>query len=539
MDMSQYRELFISETREHLGSFNELIVALESNAEDRENIDSLFRNAHSIKGMAASMGYKEIAGLAHKIEDLMDKVRKGILAFEPAMADLLLEGADILECLVNDVEAGATSVGDLAGFLQRLVDYSPPPKGKEAVPSPEIRQPAAVGEKSSGEKQPEHVDSRQTVRVRTDILDNLINTTGELITNKHRLMDIGEELESVRLGAALEELSRLIRELHNQVMNVRLMPFSSISERFPRVVRDLARKSGKNVTFEIEGKELELDRGILEELADPLVHILRNAVDHGLEPEPERVSAGKSAQGRIRLSAMREKDQVHITIEDDGRGMDPAKLIAAALANGVITPEAAKLLSPQEAFLLTCHPGFSTALEVTDVSGRGVGMDAVRTTVQTLGGTLAIESEAGNGTSIILKLPLTITIINVLLVGCANLTIAIPATCIQRTMEIRGEEIISKGRQKVFYLNDEAIPLLSMNKILGMPSPPTRGKVASLFVIEVRGRKAALVVDRFLGHREVFVKTLGRPLGRLKGLAGGAILGNGELVFILDVANIL
>jgi two-component system chemotaxis sensor kinase CheA len=543
MDMSQYRELFLSESREHLNSFNELIVALESDAGDREKIDSLFRSAHSIKGMAASMGYGEIADLAHKIEDLMDKVRKGLLAFEPAIADLLLEGADLLEGLINDVDAGVAGGRDLGDFLQRLVGYSPAEGNKAAVPATETdRGPAAeerTEERRAGDRRQEQPDSRQTVRVRTKVLDNLINTTGELITNKHRLMNENKSIGSTQLGTALEELSRLLRELHNEVLNVRMMPFSSITDRFSRLVRDLAKKSGKDVAFEIEGKEIELDRGILEELADPLVHILRNAVDHGLETEADRLACGKGVQGRVGLSAAREKDRVIVTIEDDGRGMDPARLIASALAKGVITPAEAKLFTPRDAFLLTCRPGFSTAQEITDVSGRGVGMDVARSTIQALGGSLAIDSEVGRGTKIILKLPLTIAIINVLLVGCADLTFAVPVTSIHRTLEIRRKEITTRGKHKVFYLGEEPIPLLSMNRVFGMQSPPNRDGIIPLLVAEVRGRKVALAVDRFLGHQEVFVKPLGRPLGRMKGLTGGAILGNGEVVFILDIANIL
>jgi two-component system, chemotaxis family, sensor kinase CheA len=539
MDMSQYRELFISETREHLREFNEIIVALESASDDREKINSLFRTAHSIKGMAASMAYGEIAELAHKIEDLMDKVRKGLLAFDPAIADLLLEGGDILEGLVNDVDTGVARVHDFGEYLQRLVGYTPVLRKDTAEPAPETAEATEVKERRVGERRKEQADPRQTVRVRTDTLDNLINTTGELITNKHRLMNVAQTIGSAQLGAALEELTRLLRELHNEVLNVRMMPFSSITDRFSRVVRDLAKKSNKEVAFEIEGKEIELDRGILEELADPLIHILRNAVDHGVETAADRSASGKNTAGRVRLSATREKDQVNIIIADDGKGMDPTKLIASALDKGIITPEAARLLTPRDALLLTCHPGFSTAREITDVSGRGVGMDVAHSKIHSLGGTLAIESDVGQGTTITLKLPLTIAIINVLLVGCADLALAVPVTSIQRTMEIRREEISERGKHKVFYLNEEPIPLLSMNRIFGRQAAPASGKIVSLFVSEVKGRKVALVVDRFLGHQEIFVKPLGRPLESMKGLAGGAILGNGEVVLILDVANMI
>ena len=533
MDMSQYRELFISETRDHLRSFSELIVALEKDAEDRENIDSLFRAAHSIKGMAAAMGYGDLATLAHKIEDLMDKVRKKVSPFEPAIADLLLEGSDLLEAMLNDIEANVTIERDIGGLVEKLTGYVRGDR-KEPVPPPEDGRSAAPGGKGGA-----HPRSRQSIRIRTDILDSLINITGELITNKNRLMNIGKDLGSAPLDDAMAELGKLLRGLHNEVLNVRMMPFSSLSDRFPRLIRDLAQKNGKKVSFEVAGKEIELDRGILEELSDPLVHLLRNAVDHGLETGAVRLASGKEERGTIRLSVSREKDQVIVVIEDDGRGMDPAKLIASALDKGLIKPEEAKALSLREALLLTCIPGFSTALKITDVSGRGVGMDVVHSTVRALGGSIAIDSEVGRGSKITVRLPLTIAIINVLLIKCANLTLAVPVTSILRTLEICRSDIVIRGKHKSLYLDGEAIPLVSMNRILGMQAAPPPGPVTPLFVGEVKGRRVGLVVDRFLGQQEVFVKALGRPMSRIKGLAGGATLGNGEVVFILDVANIL
>jgi two-component system chemotaxis sensor kinase CheA len=534
MDMSHYRELFISETREHLRSFNELIVSLEKNADDREQIDSLFRNAHSMKGMAAAMGYGAFAMLAHKIEDLMDKVRKKVFPFAPGIADLLLEGSDLLDAMLSDIEANITEVREVGELVAKLAGYLPGVKKEVPPPAQEDEKGPTFDDKKEGRP-----ESRQTVRVRTDILDSLINSTGELITNKNRLMNISRDLGSAPLDDALVELGKLLRGLHNEVLNVRMMPFASISDRFPRVVRDLAQKSGKDVSFEIDGKDIELDRGILEQISDPLVHMLRNAVDHGLESSADRLACGKEEQGRIRLSVSREKDQMVVAITDDGRGMDPAHLIASALDKGLIKPEEAQNISSRDALLLTCIPGFSTAREVTDVSGRGVGMDAVRSTIRSLGGSLAIDSEVGRGSTITLKLPLTIAIINVLLVKCDNLTVAVPVTSIHRTLEIGSSDIIRRGTHNFFNLADEVIPLISMKMIFGIQSSQPHSSIIPLLVAEVKGRMVGLAVDDFLGQQEVFVKPLGRPIARLKGLAGGAMLGNGEVVFILDVANII
>jgi two-component system chemotaxis sensor kinase CheA len=540
--MSKYKELFISESREHLHSMNELIVFLEKESGDREKIDSLFRSAHSIKGMAASMGFGGIAELAHKLEDLMDRVRKGILTFDAGAADLLLEGADCLENMILDVAQGGEGNSEMAELMGRISGYDPS-AAIAATPPPLQGQPAGTPlpvakEPGQGPRQ-KHGESGQTVRVKTEILDHLINTTGELITNKHRLLNIGNELNSARLHEALAELAKLLRELYNGVINVRMMPFSTVSDRFPRMVRDLAKKSGKEVAFIIQGEEIELDRGILEELADPLIHIIRNSIDHGLETGEERLALGKPAEGRVRLSVGREKDRIVIVVEDDGRGMDPAKLMASAIEKGFLDPENAGELTTREALLLVCIPGFSTAREVTDVSGRGVGMDAVNSTIQSLAGSLAIESEQGRGSRIILKLPLTITIINVLLAKVTPFLVAIPVTNIVQTMELRRSLIATTDNQEVFFAGDETIPIISLNRIFAAHSAPPEKEFVSLFITEVKGRKVGLVVDSFLGQQEVFVKPLGRPVARLRGFAGGAILGDGEIVFVLDVANLL
>ncbi|HEX9024610.1 MAG TPA: chemotaxis protein CheA [Geobacteraceae bacterium] len=538
MDMSQYKDLFVSESREHLRKMGDLIVLLEKEADNRENIDSLFRSAHSIKGMAASMAFATITELAHKLEDLMDRVRKGELPFDGGVADLLLSGTDRLEAMILDVEQGGRGDHDVNELVQRISGYTPALAA--ATPSPDTVVPSPPTEADKGgEPRKKQTELRQTVRVKTDILDHLINTTGELITSKNRLLDIGREIDSARLNEALVDLSRELRKLYNEVMHVRMMPFAAVGDRFPRLVRDLAKKSGKEVAFAMEGTELELDRGILEELADPLIHIIRNAVDHGLETPEERLACGKPAEGSVKLSLRREKDLMVISVADDGRGMDPAALKAAAIEKGFIKAEKGAALSPHEALLLVCIPGFSTAGEVTDVSGRGVGMDSVSANIKALSGSLAIESEPGEGSRFILKLPLTITIVNVLIARVASFCFAIPVSNIIHTLELKRSMLSTLEKQKVFYLGDEAIPIFSLNQIFAVPYNPVSQEYVSLFVAEIKGRKMGLAVDRFLGQQEVFVKSLGRPLAKMKGLAGGAIMGDGELVYVLDVANLL
>jgi two-component system chemotaxis sensor kinase CheA len=546
MDMSQYRDLFIAETKEHLVGIGECIVRLENDPSGKDAIDSLFRFAHSVKGMAASMGYDFISGLAHAMEDLMDRVRKGDIAFAATTADLLMEGVDRLQEMVRDVESGVESkrdISDLMGRLRGCILTEKPdrmePTAQEARPTADAGRNDESGALEDPEIRNRRADLWQTVRVRTDILDNLINVTGELVTSKHRLMKIGEELASTGLDEAVADLSKLLRELHSEVMRVRLMPFSAIAERFPGVVRQLARKSGKEVSLEIEGKEIEIDRGILEHLADPLVHLLRNAVDHGLETPEERLSAGKAGAGKISLQVRREKDQVVLTVADDGRGMDPARLIESAIERSLIMPDQRESISPQQAFMLTCIPGFSTAQQITDISGRGVGMDVVRSSIQSLGGSLSIDSAVGLGTRISVQVPVSVAIIQILLVRCSSLTVGFPVGRILRTLELRRCEITTRGKQKVFCLDGEAIPLLSLNRLLGARSLRISGDYIPIIVTELRGKKVGLVVDGFEGQQDVFLKPLGRPLEGLRGAAGAAILGDGRVVVILDTAGLV
>ncbi|RNC72316.1 MAG: chemotaxis protein CheA [Desulfuromonadales bacterium] len=545
MDMSQYRELFVAEAREHLDLMGGDILALEKEAGNAERIDSLFRNAHSIKGMAASMEYPEIAELAHRMEDLMDRVRKGRTPFDAETADLLLAGADLLGRMIDDVAAGGRVVHDAGELVPKLAScgiatgggHSPSPGVmNQASPSPPDigGAPAAVDTAFR-----DHREEQRTVRVRSDILDRLVNVTGELVTSKNRLAELGQDIESDLFRDAVGELAHLVRELRNDVMAVRMLPFSSICERLPRMVRDLARRSGKEVSLVIEGKEQELDRGILELLADPLVHILRNAVDHGIESPEERAAAGKAHEGRLFLSARREKDHLLVSVEDDGKGMDPRALVASAVAKGLISAGDGEGLSTQEAFMLTCLPGFSTAGAVTEVSGRGVGMDAVQSAVRQVGGAVVIGSEAGHGSRITLRLPLTVAIIHALLVACGSRILAVPVTSIQRTLELDRRHVRAEGRRRVCDLDGETVPLYSLGRMLGDSAARPASEALPVVTTDVRGRTVGLVVDRLLGQMELFTKPLGRPLGSVRGLAGGAILGDGRVVFILDLSMLL
>jgi len=539
MDMSQYHELFISEAREHLQKIAELAVRLEADRENRDVIDALFRSAHSVKGMAASMGFDGIAALAHKMEDLMDRVRHG-LAVDAGLFDLLLAGEERLSTMLEQIAAGG---GEVAAeeIIARIAAYLPSPGGAAAAPvAGETAVTAAVGhqpEMRASDLQPGSAAPQQTIKVRTATLDSFLDTTGELITVKHRLALLARSTGSRELSETVDVLERHLRDLHGQVMAIRMIPLAVVTERFPRLLRDLARKSGKEIIFAMKGVEVELDRSILELLGDPLAHLLRNCAGHGIEAPAERIAAGKAATGRVALTVSRDKDQVEILLEDDGRGIDPEQIAAAAVQRGFISREKAAGLTTDEKLLLICHAGFSTAERVTEVSGRGVGMDVVRTTIQSLGGTLSITSLPGKGTCFLLRLPLTIAIINVLLVKVGRFTLAIPLMAVIRTLDLKRDEIaVLENREAVFF-EDEMVPLLHLGGCLNMQPAAAMTETVPLFITEHKGRRVALQVDGILGIQDVFVKPLARPLSAIEGLCGATVLGSGEVVFIMDILN--
>jgi len=543
MDMSQYRDLFVSESKGHIQGFNELIVRLEENAADTAAVDELFRHAHSLKGMAATMQYQAVADLAHRMEDLLGRARSGEIGFVASLADLLLEGSDAIAAMVSAIEAGDDQLPDCAGLADRLAGFSvdgapPPPQpaaGADAEPG--------TGDRDQGTTPPDHqprqTDSFKSVRVRTETLDRLVNITGELITTRYRLADCALHVEGAQLAEPLNRLSTLLRELRDEVFQARMLPFSFIADRFPRLVRDLSRKQGKETQFQVEGKEIELDRGILEEISEPLVHILRNAVDHGMETPEQRIAAGKPGLGTIRIEVTRDKDCVTIVVADDGRGMDSASLADKAVEKGVLSRVQAQALTPHEALMLVCVPGFSTAETVSDISGRGVGMDAVRTAVQSLGGVLAIESDLGQGSRFLLKLPISVSIIPALLVETGSLTIGFPVNAIKRTIELRNSDIGEDGGESFFSLDGSRIHLRNLNRLFGQTSTPGSRNLVPAVIVEARGKMAGLAVDRLLGQREIFVKPLGIPLNRIKGLTGGAITGDGRIVYVMDAGTLL
>ena len=533
MDISRYRDLFVSEAREHLTALGSLSVRCEEGETGSGIINELFRHAHSLKGMAATMQLDPITTLAHALEDLLDKIRSGSLVITRNAADLMLAAVDTLEQLVALVAQGG-ELPDTEAFVNRIRNYAPAAADAEQAavrstpPSAQAVTPDDHSFRSS--------DDTTTTRIRTSLLDRLVTISGELLTVRHSLENRVACNDSAGMVQPLKELSTLLRQLQNEVFQARMLPFGTIAERYPRMVRDLARKSDKEICFSIAGDSIELDRGVLEQMIEPLMHLLRNAVDHGLESPAERLAAGKPATGNLQLVVSRQADQVLLEIRDDGRGMDPARIRTKAVNQGLLTKLQADALTLQETLLLICTPGFSTAATVTDISGRGVGMDVVQNTIQAIGGTLSIDSLPGHGSTITLRLPVSVAIIHALMVRCGELQLAVPVSAVTSTCEIRHREILKKGREFYLLRDGAEIPLRDLSRFFRQKEALPENGLLPVLLTESNKQPVGLLVDRLLGQQEVFVRPLCHPLADLRGISGSCLLGNGQIVFIVDPA---
>ena len=632
--MSRYLGLFVAEASEHLEALGRDLVALEGTP-SAETVDSLFRHAHSVKGMAASMGLEPIAQLAHRVEDLVDVARRAPGALSRERVDLLLAATDAMLALVRgtgegtppapqpellgrlgeavvaltgapprptkvarvdalapapapplstgkfevrlrilpsaqspgpraflvykkltglgtvtqlrpaleDLRAGAIPDGRVALVLETDGGLDPVRTALELVPEVELVSAEPVVEAPSGPPPAASsgAETARTVRVRTELLDDFLEMAGELLLATARLRDIGRRLpEQGRpaLEEGVDRLHALVKDLHGKVMGARMTPVAVVTDQLPRAARDLARKRGKDVEVTVTGAEIEIDRAILDAIAEPLLHVLRNAVDHGIEPPEARIGVGKPPRGRLRISVRRTRERVVIELEDDGQGMDPERLRASAVARGKLSEEAADRLSTREALLLACLPGVSTATGVDDVSGRGVGMDAVKRSVESLGGALELDSQPGRGTRVTLRLPLTVAVVQLLLVRAGGEVLGLPITKVLGAVELPESALQRSPSADLLTYGQQLVPAHDLARLLELPAgPPPRAR--PWVVMESEDGTVALGVEALLGQEEAVLKALSRPLDRVAGLAGVTILGNGRPVFILDVPRLL
>ena len=638
-DVSHYLGVFIEEAKEHIESLEENLVKLEKEPYNQDLIQAIFRSFHTIKGSSGSMGFQQMTELAHLLENLLDRVRRGEVSVSSSLIDLLLQGVDFLKRMLEEItkkgqepdwnmEEIFSALQDFRGekekddsgeywltvklasdcsmkgvraylVISRLQDSGievvntvpslsdlegenfgqsfdilvrtalPPEEVAKIVGSvAEIeRVEVKEGEKEKKnqieEKEEKNTISppgeqkittnlKKTVRVDVERLDSLLNLVGELVIDRTRSEDIIQRLKDYQelvqfreiLSDTTTHIGRVTNDLQMEIMKARMLPLAEVFNRFPRLIRDLARQSGKEINFIIEGEETELDRSLLEEITDPLIHLLRNAVDHGIESREERINKGKPPQGKVILRAYQEENSVVIVVEDDGRGLDVEKIKDKVVGMGLVTPEEVSKMSEREIVDFIFYPGFSTSDEVTEVSGRGVGMDVVKRNIERVNGQVRVESQLGVGTTFYLRLPLTLAIIRALLVKVGESIYSIPLSDVVEIEKVEKKDTYWVNRVLTTLFRGKTIPLLWLEALLdsrkyNFISEDEIPEVLYTVVVSASSSLAGLVVDEVLGEQEIVIKSLGSYMRDVRGLGGATILGDGGISLIIDVASLL
>ena len=566
-------------------TITEALAALEKDGTQKDYVDALYRSLTTIQNSCSYMGFDEAKSYAEITSGIVDQGRKTDLDFA-LMADMMSqECAIIYELIDKALASGATSAAapeapaapPAAPKAEPAQEAKPAAEAKAPEVAPEAKAAPAPAAPAKTEKKEEakpaaspapsapaapaaaakpaapaagggdtgggHKTS-STIRVDHEKLDHLMNLIGELIINRNRYAMIARQLEenndpaineiAQNLSETTYSMARISDDLQDTIMKVRMVPVSSVFSRFPRLVRDLSRKSGKDVELIMEGEETELDKSVVEVIGDPLVHLIRNSMDHGVEQAEDRIAAGKPAQGKVWLRAFHRGNSVAIEIEDDGKGIDPEKMRQVAVKKGLMGPDEAKQLDDREAIELIFAPGFSSAEKITDISGRGVGMDVVRTNIKNLKGTVGVTSEMGKGTRITLSLPLTLAIIDALMIDVAGDLFAIPLDSVSETTKIEAERLTDVKGRKAVTLRGEVLGIMDLRGIMGLPPCEEERDELSIVVIHDNNRRLGLVVDRLLERQEIVIKPLGEYLGNIEGISGATILGDGGVILILD-----
>lgn len=680
MDTAQYLDIFLDESREHLETVSEKLLELEKNPDEKAIIEEIFRAAHTLKGMSATMGYNDLANLTHKLENVFDGIRYDKITVESEMIDILFEAVDHLNAMVEDIANGGDGTRDVEGIVNYLLalekgespagqalESSSKPAGQnndqpsrissldefettilresegrgfsnyeisvelsencmlkgarvfmifeileklgeviksepavneleeenfdqefsvivvskesggeieekikkvsevehvsvkpfvikqldtepvkesekketteEKSPAPQTAQTPEKSNKPKNKTEKNQAKSHQnkTIRVNIERLDILMNLFEELIIDRGRLEQISLDLNHSDLQETVERMTRVSGDLQNIILTMRMVPVDQVFSRFPRMIRQLARDLNKNVEIEITGAETELDRTVIDEIGDPLVHLIRNAIDHGIETPDERKAKGKPEQGTIKLEAYHSGNHVFIEISDDGAGVNRQKVLQKAIKNGVVTEEQSASMTDQQVHQLIMSSGFSTADQISDVSGRGVGLDVVKNTIESLGGSITIESEENKGSLFSIQLPLTLSIISALLVELKEEKYAIPLSSIIETAIIHKDQIFHAHSKKVIDIRGKVIPLVFLNDVFEVPAEDEAASDYISVVIVKKGDKiAGLVVDSFIGQQEVVLKSLGEYLSNTFAISGATILGDGQVALIID-----
>ena len=569
-EMEEIVDDFLVEADELIESLDVNLVKLENSPGDLDLLNEIFRAAHTIKGTSSFLGFEQVTNLTHKMEDILNKLRKSEFAVTPTIMDVLLQSLDILKQLLVNVREGNQEEVNLTDITARLEAVltggdsessvsqtnvaSGPPVSEEVASSPKpaenIKSAAEVNRPETGPA-PERAKTKkaadQTLRVDVERLDALVNLMGEIVLGRNSLQqalnklnldhDGADEFEG--LNRAASAIDFITSELQLAVMKMRMQPIGKVFGRFPRQVRDLTRESGKEIDLEMSGETTELDKSVIEEIGDPLMHIIRNSCDHAIELPEIREAKGKPRRGTVKLSAFQEGSNIIIRIEDDGKGLDVEAIKAKAVERGLANRADVDRMPDKEVFRFIFNAGFSTAKVVTDVSGRGVGMDVVRSNIEKLNGLIELESATDVGTTLTIKLPLTLAIVQGLLVESDDEVYVLPLSSVYETVRKEHANIYYINQRPVLRLRDEIIPVINLGDILRSNS---RGFVMTekpyVIIVGLADRKLGINIDRFYGQEEVVIKSLGQYLGATEGVAGATILGDGRIRLIVDLLGL-
>ncbi|MFS0675179.1 chemotaxis protein CheW [Ornithinibacillus sp. 179-J 7C1 HS] len=650
MDTDQYIEVFLDESREHLQAINDHLLRLEKLPTEIDIVQEIFRSAHTLKGMSATMGFEDIASLTHQMENVLDKIRHHELTVTTEVIDISFLATEALEEMVQSISEGNDGKKDVSELVMRLKQVESGTSSQEQVQSnasdpkafqtleldeyqstvmsqakenghqafqitvqlnsdcilkgpraymvfdqledlgeviktvPEVdvieegnfeqaftilyittkssnsikdaiervseihkvdihdfslekREVEKSVEKvqpSNNEKQTESEKPKlsKTIRVNIERIDNLMNLFEEVIIDRSRLEDLSKKYKDQEFIETVENLTRVTEDMQGLMLAMRMVPIEQVFNRFPRMVRDLSKDLHKNIALEIYGSDTELDRTVIDEIGDPLVHLIRNSLDHGIESPEKRLQAGKPEEGRITLKAYHSGNHVFIDIEDDGAGINREKVEQKAIENGLISSEQARNLTDEEVYHMIFASGFSTADQISDISGRGVGLDVVKNKIESLGGSIVVQSEPGKGSKFSIQLPLTLSILSTLLVKVQSETYAIPLSSIIETVTLEYKDINYVHGQKVMDFRGHIVPLVSLSNVYGISDEDESSN--SAVIIQTGDKRTGLLVDSFIGQREVVLKSLGNYLKNVFAISGATILGDGEVCLIID-----
>lgn len=675
MELDQYLEVFIEESKEHLQACNENLLKLEKEPENIAIINEIFRSAHTLKGMSATMGYEDLASLTHQMENVLDGIRNTKIKVTPSLLDVVFKSVDYLEEMIfsiadggdgkkdvtdvvlslkkvesgnittaeetigsvfqNNVDEPGTSITKYDDFELTVIQQSKeqgfncyeitiqlredcllkaarvfmvfevleqlgeiiksfPSVGQleeelfdsefrvtvvsmelsenikkqitnvseinkvivndfqinssktqvheqiqaqaEVAPAlaPQQKQITDKEENLSSKSNSKHVGNQKTIRVNIEKLDTLMNLFEELVIDRGRLEQISRDLKHSELNETVERMSRISGDLQNIILTMRMVPVETVFNRFPRMVRQLAKDLHKKINLQIFGAETELDRTVIDEIGDPLVHLLRNALDHGIETPEIRMQNGKPEEGTVILRAYHSGNHVFIEIEDDGAGISREKIIQKAVNKGLIEEKTVESLTDSQVFDFIFSSGFSTAEQISDVSGRGVGLDVVKNTIESLGGSITIHSEMSKGSTFSIQLPLTLSIISVMLVTIQNEKYAIPLSSIIETAIIKKSEILYAHNQMVIDYRGKVVPLVNLKDIFEVPTITEDDEDLSILIVKKGDKSAGLIVDSFVGQQEIVLKSLGNYLTNVFAISGATILGDGQVALVID-----